>query len=326
MKAILLHQFGAPEQMSIGEWETPVPNANEILVKVKATAVNRADTLQRKGGYPAPKGASPILGLEMAGEVVGLGQAVTRWQIGDKVCALLAGGGYAEYVVIHEALALPIPKNLTFEAAAAIPEVFLTAFQALHWLGELKEKEKVLIHAGASGVGTAAIQLAQLKNAEIFVTASKGKHEICQSLGAHHTIDYQTANFETVIHDLTNGQGVDVIVDFLAAPYFQQNINSMALDGRMIMLALMGGLKVENVNLMNILGKRIHIKGSTLRARTLDYKIKLTQDFQHTCWHHFETGTLKPIIDSVLDWTEVAAAHHYMEANKNAGKIVLRVN
>ena len=326
MKAVIIQQFGAPEQMFIGNWETPTPNDHEILVKVKATALNRADTLQRKGGYAPPKGASPILGLEMAGEVVQLGKNVTDWKIGDKVCGLLTGGGYAEYVVIHEKVALPVPKNLTFEEAAAIPEVFLTAFQAMHWLGDLQENDKVLIHAGASGVGTAAIQLAKLKNAEIFVTASKGKHAICKALGADHTIDYKTEDFEKVIAEKTNGQGVNIIVDFLAAPYFQQNINSMNFDGKMIMLALMGGLKAQEINLLNILRKRIHIKGSTLRARTLDYKIKLTQDLKAAIWSKFETGELKPVIDSVMDWTEVAAAHHYMEANKNAGKIVLKVS
>jgi putative PIG3 family NAD(P)H quinone oxidoreductase len=325
MKAVIIKQFGAPEQMSIGDWETPTPNKNEILVKVKATALNRADILQRKGGYAPPKGASPILGLEMAGEVAAIGKNVTDWKIGDRVCGLLTGGGYAEYVVIHEKVALPIPQNLTFEEAAAIPEVFLTAFQAMHWLGDLQENDKVLIHAGASGVGTAAIQLAKLKNAEIFVTASKGKHAICAALGAHHTIDYKTENFETVIAEKTNGQGVNIIVDFLAAPYFQQNINSINFDGKMIMLALMGGLKAQEINLLNILRKRIHIKGSTLRARTLDYKIKLTQDLKASIWNKFETRELKPVIDSLMDWTEVAAAHHYMEANKNAGKIVLRI-
>lgn len=326
MQAVIISQFGVPEQMSIGDWETPTPNDNEILVKVKATALNRADTLQRKGGYAPPKGASPILGLEMAGEVVQLGKNVTDWKIGDRVCGLLAGGGYAEYVVIHEKVALPIPQNLTFEEAAAIPEVFLTAFQAIYWLGGIQENDKILIHAGASGVGTAAIQLAKLKNAEIFVTASKGKHLICSEIGAHHTIDYKTEDFEEVIAKKTNGQGVNIIIDFLAAPYFQKNINSISFDGTMIMLALMGGLKAKEINLLNILRKRIHIKGSTLRARAIDYKIKLTQDLKASIWDKFETGELKPIIDSVMDWTDVVAAHHYMEANKNAGKIVLKVN
>ena len=179
MKAVLLKSFGDAHQMYIGDTEKPQPKTNEILVKVHATALNRADTLQRKGAYPPPSGASTIMGLEMAGEVVQLGAGTSKWKIGDKVCGLLAGGGYAEYVNIHEAMALPIPENLNYETAAAIPEVFLTAFQVMYWLAELQTNEKILIHAGASGVGTAAIQLAKLQSAEIFVTASGGKHQAC---------------------------------------------------------------------------------------------------------------------------------------------------
>lgn len=326
MKAVLLKKFGDTDQMYIGDAEKPAPHPNEILVKVHATALNRADTLQRKGAYPPPKGASPIMGLEMAGEVVALGANVSKWKVGDKVCGLLAGGGYAEYVTIHEDMALSIPDNLSFEQAAGIPEVFLTAFQGLYWLAELQQHEKVLIHAGASGVGTAAIQLVKLQDAEIFVTASKGKHQACLDLGAHHTIDYKTENFETVIADKTNQQGVNVILDFLAAPYFQKNINSLAMDGRMVMLALMGGINAENVNLVNFLRRRIQIKGSTLRARNLDYKIRLTQDFKQLAWEKFSAGELQPIIDSVFDWTKVSDAHKYMEANKNIGKIILKIS
>ncbi len=326
MKAVIIKSFGGAEQLMIGDWLTPEPSDHEILVRVKATALNRADTLQRKGGYAPPKGASPILGLEMAGEITAIGNKVTKWKIGDRVCGLLAGGGYAEYVTIHEDIALSIPSNLTFQEAAAIPEVFLTAFQALFLLSDLQNNEKVLIHAGASGVGTAAIQLAKAKQAEIFITASKGKHAACANLGAHHAIDYKTENFEQVISEKTAGLGVNVIIDFLAAPYFQKNINSMAMDGRMVMLALMGGWKVQEINLLNILRKRIHIKGSTLRARSLEYKIALVQAFKSEFWNEFATGKIHPVIDSVMDWKEVSDAHRYMEANKNTGKIVLNIN
>lgn len=324
MKAVLIKEFGGPEQLYIGEWEKPVPAPKEILVKVVATALNRADTLQRKGAYPPPPGASPILGLEMAGVVEAVGSEVHLWKKGDQVCGLLGGGGYAEYTTIHEALALPVPKGLSMEEAAAIPEVFLTAFQAIAWLAELKAGERILIHAGASGVGTAAIQLAKQMGAEILVTASAAKHQICLDLGAKHTIDYKSQNFEEAVNNLTDGKGVDVLIDFIAAPYFQQNLNSLAFDGRMVLLALMGGIKAE-VNMVNILRKRLHIKGSTLRARSLEYKIKLTQDLENFAWEKFESKELSPIIDSVFDWTEVAEAHRYMEANKNKGKIVLRV-
>lgn len=325
MKAILLKEFGPPENLYIGEYSTPKPTSNEILVKVAATALNRADTMQRKGNYPPPPGASPILGLEMAGEIVGLGSAVTTWEIGDKVCGLLSGGGYAEYAVIHEDLAIPIPKDWTYEKAAAIPEVFLTAFQALSWLAQLKKGERLLIHAGASGVGTAATQLAKAIGVSVMVTASAGKHELCKSLGVEKAIDYKNEDFEKVVMDYTDGKGVDVIVDFIAAPYFQKNLNLLSTDGRLVMLSLIGGVKTE-ANLIPILRKRLKIMGSTLRARSLEYKRDLTKDLWHFAGPLFETQQLKPVIDSVYDWNEVAEAHRYMEANKNQGKIILKIN
>ncbi len=326
MKAVLIKKAGAPENLYIGDWETPQPKPHEVLVKVKATALNRADTMQRKGMYPPPPGASPILGLEMAGIITKVGSEVTNWKVGDKVCGLIAGGGYAEYAVIPASQVLPIPPNLSFEQAAGVPEVFLTAFQAINWIGNLQKGESILIHAGASGVGTAAIQIAKAIGAKVFVTASKGKHATCLALGAEKAIDYKTQNFQEEILAYTDGKGVDMLIDFIAAPYFQQNINSMNFDGRMVILALMGGLIAPEVNMLPILFKRIRIQGSTLRARTLDYKARLTKDLSDFAWQRFETGEFKPIIDSVYDWTEVVAAHEYMEANKNIGKIILRIS
>lgn len=325
MKAVLLKAFGAAENLYIGDWEKPQPKDHEILVQVKATALNRADTLQRKGAYPPPAGASTILGLEIAGVVSAIGKSVTKWKVGDKVCGLLAGGGYAEYATIHESIALPIPSNLSFEEAAGIPEVFLTAFQAICWIGKLQKGESILIHAGASGVGTAAIQIAKALGATVYVTASKGKHETCLKLGASQAIDYKSENFEERISEITEGKGVDMIIDFIAAPYLQKNINSLNFDGRLVILALMGGIKVEQLNMLNILFKRIQISGSTLRARSIDYKEKLSKDLYNFAWAAFEKGNFRPIIDSVYDWTKVADAHRYMEANKNIGKIILRV-
>lgn len=324
MKAILLKKYGTADELYLGETALPAPTTHEILVKVKATALNRADILQRQGKYPPPKGASQVIGLEMSGIVEKVGAAVTKWKIGDCICGLLAGGGYAEYATIHEDVALEMPNNWSFEAAAAIPEVFLTAYQALFQLAHLQRGEKVLIHAGASGVGTAAIQLAKLVGAKIAVTASAGKHDLCKKLGAAIAIDYKSQNFEMVLKDEMNG--VDVIVDFLAAPYFQKNINSLAMDGRMVMLALMGGIKVNEVNLARILTKRLKIMGSTLRNRSLGYKIQLVNDFKAFAWSHFEAGRLSPVIDSVFDWQEVALAHRHMEANRNQGKIILRIS
>jgi len=326
MKAILLKEFGAPEVMYHGDAPTPVPGNNEVLVKVHATALNRADTLQRMGKYPPPEGASTIMGLEFSGEVTSLGSDVSKLQIGDRICGLLSGGGYAEYVTIHEDMGIEIPESMSYEEAAAIPEVFLTAFQALSYLAALNEEESILIHAGASGVGTAAIQLAREMGAKnIYVSASASKHTICKDLGAGLAIDYKTQNFEEVILSQTNNKGVDVIVDFMGASYFQKNINSLAPDGRMVMLAFMGGVQAD-INLANILRKRLRIMGSTLRARTLDYKIQLTKDFADFAMPLFKSGTIKPVVDSVYNWNEVVDAHTYMEANKNKGKIILKVN
>jgi len=326
MRAIRFDHPGDPEVLYVGEWETPKPSSHEILVKVKATALNRADTLQRKGKYPVPPGASPILGLEMAGEVLGVGDKVTQWQIGDRVMALLSGGGYAQYVAVDEALAMRVPDTLTFEQAAGIPEVFLTAFQALDWLADLQPGEKVLIHAGASGVGTAAIQLAKKWGAEIFVTASQPKHTLCLSLGADHTIDYRSANFVAVINQQTYGKGVNVIIDFIAAPYFQDNLKALSTDGRLILLALMGGSRLNEVSIADILRKRLQITGSTLRSRTLTYKKHLTQAFWTFAEKYFQSGEIKPVLDSVYDWEQVTKAHLRMEQNLNAGKIILTVD
>jgi tumor protein p53-inducible protein 3 len=325
MKAVIIQQYGGPEHLRIGEWPKPRPPEGGILVKVEATALNRADILQRMGRYPPPEGESPILGLEMAGTVAGVGPGVYSWKPGDAVCGLLAGGGYAEYAVIHQEMALPVPEGMSFEQAAAIPEVFLTAFQALVWLGKLQKDERILIHAGASGVGTAALQLAAVIGAESIATASAGKHDICRSLGASLAVDYRSEDFEKAVKDYTGGQGVDMILDFIGAPYLQRNLNLLRQDGRLVMLALMGGVQVDALHIGAILRKRLQIKGSTLRNRPLDYKIALTKAFREFAWELFHTGKLRPVIDRVFDWSEAEEAHRYMEGNRNKGKVVLRV-
>jgi putative PIG3 family NAD(P)H quinone oxidoreductase len=323
MKAILVKSYGEADQMYIGEAPTPSPKAQEILVKVHATALNRADTLQRRGAYPPPSGASEIMGLEIAGEVAEIGEGVTRWKKGDKVFGLISGGGYAEYAVIPEEMTMALPSYLSYEQAAAIPEVFLTAFQALNWLGKLQAGEKILIHAAASGVGTAAIQLAKAMKAEIFATASASKHSICYELGASKVIDYKSQDFQEEIKKYTEGQGVELILDFVAANYFHQNIQSLSMDGRLVILALLGGMEVEKFNLGLVLRKRLQIIGSTLRVRSLNYQIKLTKEFWSFAQPLFKTQELKPIIDTVYPWTEIVKAHTQMEANKNIGKLVI---
>ena len=326
MQAILVKQAGGPEQLYVGRAPIPQLGPEDLLIEVAATALNRADLLQRAGKYPPPPGESTILGLEVAGTIVEKGINVHRWKIGDAVCGLVGGGAYAQYATLHQHLALPLPKSLSFQEAAAIPEVFLTAYQALNWLAKLEDQERILIHAGASGVGTAAIQLASRMDAEIFVTASGYKHDLCRDLGANHCIDYREESFADFILDITEEQGVDVVIDFIAANYFQDNLKVLARGGRLIMLALLGGHHLESASLAPILMKHLQIMGSTLRSRSLDYKIDLTQDFYSHHWSDFATGGLKPVIDSIFPFSEVKQAHERMEQNKNQGKIILTVN
>lgn len=330
MKAILLREFGGPENMYIGETERPVlRDPHSVLVRIKATALNRADILQRKGKYPPPPNESQILGLEMAGEVKEIGPKVTHVKEGDMVMALLPGGGYAEYCVISERIAMKYPANLSVVEAAAIPEAFLTAYQSLFWIGELQSKQSVLIHAGASGVGTAAIQLAKKYANSVIITAgSQKKIDFCRQLGANVGINYkETTNWnETVIDSTPNREGVDLIVDFVGASFFEKNISSLRTDGKMVMLGFLGGSNLsEKVNIAPILSKRLTICGSTLRGRSQEYKEKLSQEFIEKYFHAFRNGELKPIVDRVFPWTEVVEAHKYMEANQNIGKIVLTI-
>ncbi|MFO8100255.1 MAG: NAD(P)H-quinone oxidoreductase [Salinibacter sp.] len=325
MRAVVVPEPGGPDQMTIKEVPTPSPGPEEVLVQVHATALNRADTFQRQGHYPPPEGASEILGLEAAGTVVETGEGVVDWHENDRVFGLLDGGGYAEYTVVHKDRLMAIPPGMSMKEAAAVPEVFLTAYQALHWLGGLQRRHRVLIHAGASGVGTAAIQLVRHEGARPFITASAPKHDQCRRLGAQATIDYKTEDFASRIAEETDGEGVDIILDFIGAPYFHKNVESLALDGRIIQLATLGGSTVEEVSLRELMAKRVHLLASTLRSRSLEYKVQLTQEVAADLLPAFVDGALRPVIDSVFDWTEVAAAHRRMENNENAGKIVLRV-
>lgn len=325
MKAVLVSTEGDPEHLTIGEHPTPEPGADELLVKVHAAALNRADTLQRRGHYPPPEGASEILGLDIAGTVEALGPGCVNWNEGDRVFGLVPGGGYAEYAVIHKEMAMVVPPGLSLTEAAAIPEVFLTAYQALHWLGQLQAGHHVLIHAGASGVGTAAIQLVRDAEAHPYVTASAPKHDVCRALGAEATIDYHTESFANRVEEITDGGGVDIILDFIGAPYFHDNVVSLATDGRIVQLATLGGSTVEAVNLRALMAKRVQLLTSTLRSRSRDYKVRLTQEFAADVLPRFIDGALRPVIDSTFDWTEAAAAHRRMENNENAGKIILQM-
>jgi tumor protein p53-inducible protein 3 len=322
MKAVLFDAPGAPEVLRYGDATDPQPSEGELLVRVHATALNRADLLQRQGQYPPPPSASPILGLELAGEVV---QGVGEWQPGDRVMAVVTGGGYAEFAAVPAGMAIRIPDTLTYEQAAAIPEAFLTAYLNLFTLGRLQEGETVLIHAGASGVGTAAIQLARASGARAFVTAgTPEKLDFCQELGAELTINYKTESFKDWALKETDGRGVDVILDFVGAPYWNDNLSALAIGGRLMLIGSMGGMKGD-LSLGAILPKSLTITGTTLRRTPLDKKIALTHAFAAFALPRFVSGELRPIIDTVYPLQEATAAHRRMESNANIGKIVLRV-
>ncbi len=325
MKAVLIKEFGGADQLYIGEYPKPAPKKNELLVKVKAAALNRADILQRQGRYPPPKGASPIMGLEIAAVVEETGENCINFNAADRVFSLLPSGGYAEYAVVPEDMTMPIPDNLSFEEASAIPEAFLTAYQALQWLGGLREGQNVLIHAGASGVGSATIQLVKFCNAHALATAgSPQKLEFCRHLGAEHAFNYREGSFAPSVMDTTQGKGVNIIIDFIGAPYWEQNVSCLAADGRIIILATMGGGTVEKFDIRGLFKKRGQLITSSLRTRSLEYKIQLTREFTGMVLPKFAQGKLKAVVDKIFDWNDVAKAHQYMEENRNMGKIALK--
>jgi len=326
MKAILMSGLGGVEFLHIAEHPDPVMKEDELLVRVRATALNRADLLQRRGKHPPPKGVPDILGLEMAGEVAKVGAACEGWEAGDRVCALLPGAGYAQLVAIPAGLAMRIPENLSFEQAAAIPEVFLTAYQNLFNVARLAFGQTVLIHAGASGVGTAAIQLVRASGGISLVTAgSTEKIARCVALGARAGWNYKDGLFGPWVAEQTGGRGVDILLDFVGAPYFEQNLEALAVDGTMIVIGTLGGADAGKFSLRTLMSKRLQIAGAGLRSMDTARKIRLTGHFANFALQRFADGRLVPIVDSVFDWGDVGDAHLRMESNANIGKIVLRV-
>ncbi|TJY41268.1 NAD(P)H-quinone oxidoreductase [Cohnella pontilimi] len=325
MKAVLVDD--TTKTLRIGEADEPVLTEEDLLVKVAATALNRADLLQKRGLYPPPTGASPILGLEMAGVVEKVGaKAAGLWKPGDRVFALLPGGGYAQRVSIPAGMAMRIPERYSFEEAAAVPEVFLTAYLNLFVLGGLKPHHTVLIHAGASGVGTAAIQLVREAGAKSIVTAgTEEKRGTCLSLGAAAAIDYHTGPFVSQVKEITGGRGADIVLDFIGASYWEQNLESLAPDGRLIVLGTMGGSRAADLDLGLLLRRRLQVIGSSLRSKPAEEKLVLTRQFEEFGLPRLADGRLKPVIDSVWDWEQANEAHAHMEQNRNVGKIVLRI-
>ena len=325
MQAITFDTPGGPQVLKLTQAPGPMPAPEQILVRVHASALNRADTLQRQGNYPPPPGESAILGLELAGEVEVLGSAVTNLAVGDRVFGLVGSGGYAEKAVIDARMAMPIPDGWSFTEAAAVPEVYFTAQETIFTLGSLKQGETILIHAGASGVGTAGIQMARETGAHIFITAgSANKIQHCVELGATAGCNYKEQDFAEWIKDVTDGKGVDVIEDFIGAAYWDKNLQSLKIGGRLILVGLMGGVKAET-NLGLILTKRLQVFGSILRGRPLAEKIDIPRRFQKNWLPLLTAGTIKPIIDRSFPLAQAGDAHQYMEDNKNFGKIILEV-
>jgi len=327
MRAAVITEPGGPDVLKVMEVDDPVPGPEDILIDVKASALNRADTLQRQGGYPAPPGSpDDIPGLEFAGVVLDAGERVIGLAKGDRVFGLLGGGGYASRVITHHRMAVRIPDSWDFVQAAATPEVFLTAFDALFNHGNLQMGESVLVHAAGSGVGTAAVQLAHQAGAFVFGTAgSAEKLAGATALGMNVGINYREQDFSTVVKEITSGAGVDVLVDFIGGPYWDQNIASMALKGRIVEVGLMGGGRVE-IDLGQLLGKRLQVTGTTLRGRTLEEKLAVTAQFKRHVLPHLASGSMKPVVDRSFPLDEVAEAHRYMETNANFGKIVLTID
>jgi NADPH:quinone reductase len=324
MRAVVITRPGGPEVLEIREVGTPEPVADLVRVRVRAAGINRADLLQRAGGYPAPAGSpADIPGLEFAGEVEAVGPLVRMWKPGQRVMGLAGGGAQAEYIVVHEGMLVEIPPNLDFEQAAGIPEAFMTAHDALFTQAGLQMGERVLIHAVGSGVGTAAVQLAHAAGATTFGTSrTPEKLERAKALGLDTGLSDQ--NFAEAVNRLTNGGGVHVVIDFIGAPYMEQNLQALASWGRLVFLATMGGTQA-NVNLGLLMGKRIAMRGVTLRTRTLEEKLAVTRRFATSVLPLLANGKVKPVIERVYAFDEIGEVHKVMGENKNFGKLIVRV-
>lgn len=327
MQAIIITQPGGPEVLKLAERPAPVCSPGEVLIKVYAAGVNRPDVYQRKGNYPPPVGASPdIPGLEIAGVITETGLDVTRWQPGDKVCALVMGGGYAEFCAVPQGQCLPIPDNLSFAEAASLPETFFTVWSNVFDRGGLKKGESLLVHGGSSGIGVTAIQMAKALGSTVYVTAgSEEKCKFCEDLGAEKAINYNTENFADVIKQLTDGKGVDVILDMIGGDYTPGNIQSLAEEGRLVLINAMKG-KDAQVDLSAVMRKRISITGSMLRSRDIGFKAAIAQNLEKNIWPLLASGEIKPVINAIFPAEKAAEAHQLMESSEHIGKIVLLVH
>jgi NADPH:quinone reductase len=323
MIAIAITKPGGPEVLQSVELPTPRPGPREVLIRVAAAGVNRPDVMQREGKYPPPPGASDIPGLEVSGTIAECGADVERWGVGDRVCALVSGGGYAEYCVAPDVQCLPVPATLDLVAAGGVPETFFTVWTNVFERGRLREGESFLVHGGSSGIGTAAIQMARAFGARVFATAgSREKCSACERLGAERAINYKTDDFATVLLDLTGGRGVDVILDMVGAGYFSRNLDLLALEGRLLQIAVLHGAKAE-INLVRLLRQRLTVTGSTLRARTVGEKGAIAKALERAVWPLLETGKIRPVICETFPLAKAAEAHRLMESGSHIGKILL---
>jgi NADPH2:quinone reductase len=316
---------GGPEVLGLARGAVPVPKVDEVLIRVLVAGVNRPDVAQRQGAYPPPPGASPLLGLEVAGEVVAVGEGVSAYRVGDRVCALTNGGGYAEYCVAPETQALPWPAGYDAVRAAALPETYFTVWANLFMMGRLAAGEAVLVHGGTSGIGVTAIQLARAFGASVYATAgSDAKVAAIAGLGGV-GINYRTADFGEVLKGLTGGRGVDVVLDMVGASYFVRNLRALAMDGRLVLIAFLGGSKPEGVDLAPVMVKRLTVTGSTMRPRTTAQKAAIAAELRAKVWPLLDAGKCGPVIHQVFPMAEAAAAHALMESSAHIGKIMLQV-
>ncbi len=323
----MITEPGGPEVLEVQEVPDPTPGPDDVLIRVAATAINRADLLQRQGNYPPPDGASPYLGMECAGTIAAVGETVAGWEVGDQVCALLAGGGYAEQVAVPVGQLLPVPAGVSLVDAAALPEAACTVWSMVFGplAGRLQPGERFLVHGGSSGIGTMAIQVAHRFGAEVFCTAgTKRKVDVCRSLGADHPINYREEEFEEVVRELTDGAGLDVLLDNMGASYLPRNIAALGVGGRLIVLGLQGGVRGE-LNLGAVLSKRITIHAAGLRGRSLAQKAEIVAETQANVWPMIESGAVRPIVDRVLTLDDAGEAHRLVDSSEHIGKVVLRV-
>ncbi|RZC46429.1 hypothetical protein C5167_039378 [Papaver somniferum] len=323
MKAVVITTPGGPEVLEIQEVENPKIKDDEVLIKIEATALNRADTVQRKGSYPPPPGASTYPGLECSGIIEAVGNDVTRWKIGDQVCALLRGGGYAEKVAVPAGQVLPIPSGVSLKDAAGFPEVACTVWSTVFMTSRLTSGETFLVHGGSSGIGTFAIQIAKYCGAKVFVTAGNTeKLAVCKNLGADVCINYKTEDFVSRVKEETDGKGVDVILDNVGGSYFQRNLASLNVDGRLFIIGFQGGTATQ-VNLAPFLQRRLTVQGAGLRSRSSENKTSIVSEVEKNVWPAIASGKVKPVIYKSLPLSEVVAAHKLMESSAHIGKILL---